>query len=165
MKQQARGKRPILVGGPKPGQSASKKSIAPVIPAEPYEPDARAHGKRYTDDEIAVALQSVGGFVSLAAARLGCNITTIYRRFKVNPALQEYAEVERESLVDLAEIMLKSKVQQGNMTAIIFTLKTLGRKRGYIERHEITGEDGKPIEIVSMSAILQMAGGPLEGFE
>jgi len=39
----------------------------------------------------------------------------------------------------MAENKLASKVNDGDTTAIIFTLKTIGRERGYIERKEWDG--------------------------
>ncbi len=41
--------------------------------------------------------------------------------------------------------MLDKGMQEGNMTATIFFLKTQGKSRGYIERQEITGADGKKL--------------------
>lgn len=38
-------------------------------------------------------------------------------------------------------------VREFSDTLLIFYLKTIGKKRGYIERHEVTGADGAPIQI------------------
>ena len=46
----------------------------------------------------------------------------------------------------LKESLDKLNGQEGNITAIIFTLKTLGKSRGYVERQEVTGAEGKPVE-------------------
>ena len=54
---------------------------------------------------------------------------------------------ERESLLDLAEGSLFDQVRKGNITAIIFTLKTIGKHRGYVERQEVTGADGGKVQI------------------
>ncbi len=43
-----------------------------------------------------------------------------------------------ERLVDLAESRLVQKIGEGDITAIIFTLKTKGRLRGWTERNEQT---------------------------
>jgi hypothetical protein len=40
--------------------------------------------------------------------------------------------------LDYAESKLHSQIKKENATAIIFYLKTKGKKRGYIERQEIT---------------------------
>ena len=42
----------------------------------------------------------------------------------------------RESLVDLAEENLEADLRNGNQKATLFTLKTLGKDRGYVERTE-----------------------------
>ncbi len=46
------------------------------------------------------------------------------------------------TLIDLAEGKLYSKINEGNMTAIIFYLKCKAKDRGYIERGqiEVTGK-------------------------
>jgi hypothetical protein len=54
-------------------------------------------------------------------------------------------EDERNSLVDLGELGLRKHLQDSQPWAIAFALRTLGKDRGYTERHEHTGPDGGPI--------------------
>ena len=42
---------------------------------------------------------------------------------------------------------LHKQIKDGSTAATIFLLKTKGKKRGYVERQEITGADGYPTEI------------------
>ena len=53
----------------------------------------------------------------------------------------------REELVDIAEIRLRVAINNGEPWAIALVLKTMGKNRGYTERHEITGADGDSIII------------------
>lgn len=99
---------------------------------------------RLTVQQIEEALKAKAGNIAAAARDLGVARTTIYRQIEKSPGLQELLTDTREELVDIAESALRREVLNGNITAIIFTLKTQGKGRGYVERieqhHEI--DDG-----------------------
>jgi hypothetical protein len=52
--------------------------------------------------------------------------------------IQPWLDEIQEAMLDLVEAKLREKVNEGNMTAIIFYLKTKGKQRGYVERSEQT---------------------------
>ena len=56
-----------------------------------------------------------------------------------------------ESLLDESEFQLMSAIKSGNLTAIIFHLKTKGRKRGYNESMQI--EVSKPISEINFDEV------------
>lgn len=87
------------------------------------------------------------GNVSAIAARLGVNRGTIHRLKKEWPELQEAINEERDALKDHAEGKLAKLIDDENITAIIFYLKTQARERGYVERQEVTGADGGALSI------------------
>ena len=64
---------------------------------------------------------------------------------------REVRDIENVAL-DFAESQLHKQISDNSTAATIFYLKTKGKKRGYIERQEITGADGMPtnfqIEII-----------------
>lgn len=108
-----------------------------------------------TVKQVAKALEATGGNVSEAARALGVHRTTVHRKIKSSETLQEIVTDARESLVDLAEGKIKSEIKKGNITAIIFTLKTQGKERGWVERHEVSGPDRGPIEITGLDTALK----------
>ena len=89
---------------------------------------------RYTKSRITTALRSTDGFVSYAAASLGCTEQTLYNAFKRWPDLKEELNMIREGHIDMAEHSLIKQVKDGNTAATIFMLKCLAKKRGYIEQ-------------------------------
>ena len=84
------------------------------------------------------------GNLSTAAKSLQVERATLYRWIEQD-GLEEAVQEGRNRRLDFAESMLDKGMQDGNMTAIIFYLKTQGKSRGYIERQEVTGADGKKL--------------------
>ena len=103
--------------------------------------------RHYKTAEIIEALKATGGMVYMAARKLGCDPSTIHVRAKTSPEIQAAIDNARGDMLDMAEHELKKAVRGGDMTAIIFTLKTIGKHRGYVERIEQTGANGGAIEI------------------
>lgn len=91
----------------------------------------------YTDEQMISALTLTKGLVYLAAEKIGCDPSTIYRRAKESEVVASALKRERGKMVDIAEARLWQLIQEGNATAILFFLKTQAKDRGYIERTEI----------------------------
>lgn len=77
--------------------------------------------------------------VSAAADALGISRATIYARRRTCEEVAEAILEAREILVDKAEKGLEQLVDEGDFRAIQFTLRTLGRDRGYVERGDPLG--------------------------
>ena len=97
----------------------------------------KRRGAHYRDREIIAALKATNGLIYRAAARLGCAPTTIYRAAEISPAIQQTIDDARGELLDAAEAALMGAIGRGEAWAVCFTLKTLGKGRGYIERAQI----------------------------
>ena len=97
------------------------------------------------------AIRVTGGNVTAAANKLSCSRRALYVWMNADPELKQACDDAEESLLDMAEGKLYTAVKEGDMTAIIFTLKTKGKKRGYVERQEIE---------IDKNAILKVGYGP-----
>jgi len=95
--------------------------------------------ERYTAQEVAAALHATKGTAYLAAKQLGCTHDTVLNYCKRYPSVQAANDAERGVMVDEAELRLWAAVQAGQPWAIAFTLRTLGRHRGYVEHVENSG--------------------------
>jgi len=110
----------------------------------------------YPTEVIINALELHHGLVYLAAKTLHCSPVTIYERAKKEPCIQEAINSQRGEFIDMAETKLWDKVQNGNLDATKFVLRTLGRNRDYVERVETRlGGDSTapPIKSESTNAI------------
>ena len=101
----------------------------------------------YTADQVIKALQDAAGYVSKAASILGCSSQTVYNYKNKFVTVADAWDAIREARHDFVENKLHEQISKGNVTAIIFYLKTQAKQRGYVERQEVTGADGQPIPI------------------
>lgn len=108
--------------------------------------------QKYTAETVAEAIKRAKGFVNTAARGLGCSRRTVYRYLDRYPSIREALIEAREAMLDISEIKLLEQIQAGNITAILFFLKTQGKDRGYTERHEVSGEAG-PIAMKGYSVV------------
>jgi len=98
-------------------------------------------------EEFIKMCRDTRGFKTPIANHFNCCLNTVNRRLKEWPEAQEAFDDAYYELGDDAEMKLAKKVEEGNLTAIIFLLKTKYKHRGYSERSEITGAEGNPLEI------------------
>lgn len=93
-----------------------------------------------------VALEFYGGFVGNSCKAVGVNRSTVHRWRKKDKKFDEMIFDIEEDILDFVESKHMSNINNGDVISIIFHLKTKGKNRGYIERQEVTGKDGGPIE-------------------
>jgi hypothetical protein len=98
-------------------------------------------------EELLAAIDDLHGNVAAIARRYRLSRRTIKRRCDRSPSLREALEDARETMKDNAESSLYSRILSGDITAIIFYLKTQAKDRGYIERVEHTGKDGAELVV------------------
>jgi hypothetical protein len=85
------------------------------------------------------ALAAKAGNISKACDAAGIGRTTFYQWREADPKfVAAFSDVD-EAIIDWGEDALKARMQAGDTTAIIFFLKTKGRKRGYQEVYEHAG--------------------------
>lgn len=103
--------------------------------------------RHYTTNEIETALRNANGYITIAAQLVGCEPITIRRRVKASPLLTQLVEDLTDRRLDKAELALDKAIGKGEGWAVCFFLKTMGKKRGYVERVEQTGADGGDLTI------------------
>ena len=91
------------------------------------------------------AMKKSLGIISTACAEVGINRSTHYDWLKTDEEYKQEIEHIAESVIDFAESKLHTLIDKGDVASTIFYLKTKGKKRGYVERTELTGEEGQPI--------------------
>ena len=93
--------------------------------------------QRYKAQQVADAIIATRGFITYTARQLGCTRATVYDYINRYDVCKQAVEDARANMLDTAELRLWEQINDGDTTAIIFTLKTIGKHRGYIERHDI----------------------------
>jgi len=92
------------------------------------------------------ALTKSLGIVTTACKSVDIARSTFYEWYNTDPLFKEAVEDIGDIALDFAESQLHKQIKDSNTSATIFYLKTKGKKRGYIERQELTGIDGSKLE-------------------
>ncbi len=93
------------------------------------------------------ALEKSLGVVTTACKQVGIGRTTFYNYYNDDKDFAKQVDEIENVALDFAESQLHKQIQEGSTAATIFLLKTRGKKRGYVERQEITGADGIPTDV------------------
>ena len=105
----------------------------------------------YEPDVIASALERSRGMITVAARLLKCSRQTIYNAIQTYPEVKTALDDARELLLDTAELKLLEAISKGQAWAICFYLKTQGRKRGYVEKVDVSADSATLEELVLLS--------------
>jgi hypothetical protein len=91
------------------------------------------------------ALEKALGVVTTACKSVGISRSTHYLWMENDLEYQKMVIDLQDVALDFAESRLFKSIEGGSDTATIFYLKTKGKRRGYVERQEITGANGKKV--------------------
>lgn len=97
----------------------------------------RPRGRSVPEDVVIKALQRTHGNISNTAKFLQVSRPALSSRINATPSLKKALDEILDVSLDVAEDHLFRAIENDNMTAIIFFLKTRGKSRGYIERTEV----------------------------
>ena len=90
------------------------------------------HNKKALVEAMTKAL----GIVTTGCQLAGISRTTFYHYYKTDEVFQQEIDDINDIVLDFTESQLHKAIQNGNITAIIWHLKTKGKSRGYVERIE-----------------------------
>ncbi len=92
--------------------------------------------KQAQKNKFIKALEECKGIVSTACRKIGISRQTYYKWLKNDPDFETLCNDISEEAIDFVESKLLEKIEQGDTTAIIYFLKTKGKKRGWSEKTE-----------------------------
>ena len=110
---------------------------------------------RITKKLVEERIYKYHGNLSAVARGVGRSRSWLYLYLEKNPDLWEAINEARETMLDNAESVLYQKVLAGSTPELLFFLKTQGKRRGYVERQEVSGPDNGPIEIAGLDTALK----------
>jgi len=100
----------------------------------------------YTAKQFIAAIPGTGGFIIAIAKRVGCVRHTAAKYIRKYATVQQAVEDEREAMLDSIEAEAYKQAKSGDSAMIRYILSTKGKSRGYVERQEVSGPDGGPIQ-------------------
>jgi len=83
------------------------------------------------------ALEKSLGIVTIACKNVDIARSTFYKWYKEDSDFAKEVDSIGEMAIDFAESNLHKQIKDGIPSSTIFYLKTKGKHRGYIEKHEL----------------------------
>jgi len=109
-------------------------------------------GERYTAQNFIAAIPGTGGIVSVIARKVGCEWETAKKYIDTYPTVRAAYDAECEAMLDLAESAVLRNIKlaaqgEGDTADAKWYLTKKGKRRGYGEAMEVTGEGGGPVQV------------------
>lgn len=92
------------------------------------------------------AMSATLGNISSACEQVGISRQTFYNYRDEDPEFANALLENDEGVTDYVETKLLQQIKEGNTSATIFYLKTKGKKRGWVEGHEINANINGNVE-------------------
>ena len=102
---------------------------------------------KFSKEQMLMAIEDSYGIVSQVADRLGCAWHTAEKYINRWEETRQAFDDENERALDFSERQMLKQIRDGDGPMIRFHLMTKGKKRGYVQRTEMTGEGGEEISI------------------
>lgn len=100
---------------------------------------------RHTKKSLINALEKAMGVVTTACKNVGIHRSTFYDYYNNDEEFRKEVNDIGNVALDFTESKMFEQIQDGNTTLIKFYLATKGKKRGYVERQEVTGAEGEKL--------------------
>lgn len=106
-------------------------------------------------EQFIEVLRKNAGNIKLSCENAGISRSTYYNWIDDDKDFEKAVSIVNEEMIDFAESELLKKITDGNLTAIIFYLKTKGQSRGYIEKQYINQKQlNVPIKVFELDEII-----------
>ena len=92
--------------------------------------------------EFIEVFRSTATNLSQTCSKLQISKSNFYDWYHNDEIFRKAVDEVREGMIDFAESMLFQNIKNGDNTAIIFYLKTMGRHRGYVEYQRLPSDFG-----------------------
>lgn len=133
---------------------------------EKLPPKKRGRKPKLDPELVAAALAELQGNVAAVAKRFGVDRSAVRQLIDKRPALARVCRDAREGMLDHGESALYRAVIAGEAWAVCFFLKTQGKTRGYVEKHQVEQQGGGgadiSVELVARAAAV-LAARPVPG--
>ncbi len=104
-----------------------------------------ANKDQYSAQQFIDAIPGTGGIISMIARKVNCDWNTAKKYVTKYATVEAAYDAECEAVLDMAESRVIEMMKEKDGTMLRYYLSTKGKSRGYVERQEVTGADGKDI--------------------